>query len=85
MESLDSIYKVFSLEDLLQKKDKLKMMESFKKELGIAKDAKAKNLENIVQIRAIHIGSDHIALELPRYEMNLRQYYTQRRRKPKQL
>jgi hypothetical protein len=55
---------VFPFKDLHKKQNKQLM---FKKELAIAKAAKEKNLENIVQLRAVLIGSDHIALELPRY------------------
>ena len=48
-------------------------------ELNITDDAKAQKLVNLIQQTAVLMTTDHIALQLPKYEISLRKYIQHRR------
>lgn len=48
-------------------------------ELSIATEAKAQNMVHVIHLTAVLMAPDHIALQLPRFEIDFRQYLGQRR------
>ena len=81
IEKEDSVYKVFQFKDFLQEEGKqIEIM----KDLGLTAAAKERDLANIIHQRAVLMASDHIALQLPRYEIDFRRYIREMR-KPQQL
>ena len=65
------VYKVFFFEDLVSDQN---LTINVSNEYAVTKMAMKKELEHVAPLQKALIGINHIALCLPRYEMNFRDY-----------
>jgi cyclin-dependent kinase 2 len=70
------IYKVFFYSDLLEEQS---MVINITNEIAILKSAHKQELQHIAKLEGIFLGPNHVALQMKKYDMDLREYLERHR------